>query len=270
MVQQQAASALKHVADNLKRELGGLIDDLLSSTEAAANGNVGENKLEEEESARIETLVSDLKALTVDCVEGRREFSGRAESRSTEATEKLVGVLKKEVEFLKIRLGRELSERAVLGRQISLLNEERKTLEEQSRRIESDINEASESNVKLEVAFGKTKRLVTNLRDSIDWANLVKKEKPASTSSASSLPPTQEESSSRGAEVDSIAPLAELSPAPAPAPSQGSLSPEANGSSAAEEDNAASPPLPLPSLPPKSSGRLLQCQWKRFQRQWKD
>ena len=268
MVQQQAASALKHVADNLKRELGGLIDDLLSSTEAAANGNVGENKLEEEESARIETLVSDLKALTVDCVEGRREFSGRAESRSTEATEKLVGVLKK-VEFLKIRLGRELSERAVLGRQISLLNEERKTLEEQSRRIESEINEASESNVKLEVAFGKTKRLVTNLRDSIDWANLVKKEKPASTSSASSLPPTQEESSSRGAEVDSIAPLAELSPAPAPAPSQGSLSPEANGSSAAEEDNAASPPLPLPSLPPKSSGRLLQCQWKRFQRQWK-
>ena len=254
MVQQQAASALKHVADNLKRELGGLIDDLLSSTEAAANGNVGENKLEEEESARIETLVSDLKALTVDCVEGRREFSGRAESRSTEATEKLVGVLKKEVEFLKIRLGRELSERAVLGRQISLLNEERKTLEEQSRRIESDINEASESNVKLEVAFGKTKRLVTNLRDSIDWANLVKKEKPASTSSASSLPPTQEESSSRGAEVDSIAPLAELSPAPAPAPSQGSLSPEANGSSAAEEDNAASPPLPLPSSFPEIVG----------------
>ena len=170
-----AAMALKHVAENLKRELSGLVDDLFASTISArgsdqANGEGGEE-------ARAEALLSDLKGVTAKCVEGRSTYAEKAGSKPVEATEKLVSVLKKEVEFLQVRLGRELEERAVLGRQISDLEAERKVLEDQSRKIEADINEASESNARLEVAFGKTKRLVTNLRDSIDLANLVKKER---------------------------------------------------------------------------------------------
>ena len=171
------AMALKHVADNLKREVAGLVDDLFgsaidSSVHDGQNGNQGGNA-----EAKAASLLEDLKAVTLSCVEGRRAFSDTVGCESVEATEKLVCVLKKEVDFLKVRLSRELDERKTLGGQMSKLEQERRALEDQSRRIEADINEASESNARLEAAFGKTKRLVTNLRDSIDFANLVRKER---------------------------------------------------------------------------------------------
>ena len=171
------AMALKHVADNLKREVAGLVDDLFgsaidSSVHDGQNGNKGGNA-----EAKAASLLEDLKAVTLSCVEGRRAFSDTVGCESVEATEKLVCVLKKEVDFLKVRLSRELDERKTLGGQMSKLEQERRALEDQSRRIEADINEASESNARLEAAFGKTKRLVTNLRDSIDFANLVRKER---------------------------------------------------------------------------------------------
>ena len=169
--------ALKHVADNLKREVAGLVDDLFgsaidSSVHDGQNGNKGGNA-----EAKAASLLKDLKAVTLSCVEGRRAFSDTVGCESVEATEKLVCVLKKEVDFLKVRLSRELDERKTLGGQMTKLEQERRALEDQSRRIEADINEASESNARLEAAFGKTKRLVTNLRDSIDFANLVRKER---------------------------------------------------------------------------------------------
>ena len=171
------AMALKHVADNLKREVAGLVDDLFgsaidSSVHDGQNGNKGGNA-----EAKAASLLEDLKAVTLSCVEGRRAFSDTVGCESVEATEKLVCVLKKEVDFLKVRLSRELDERKTLGGQMTKLEQERRALEDQSRRIEADINEASESNARLEAAFGKTKRLVTNLRDSIDFANLVRKER---------------------------------------------------------------------------------------------
>ena len=171
------AMALKHVADNLKREVAGLVDDLFgsaidSSVHDGQNGNQGGNA-----EAKAASLLEDLKAVTLSCVEGRRAFSDTVGCESVEATEKLVCVLKKEVDFLKVRLSRELDERKTLGGQMTKLEQERRALEDQSRRIEADINEASESNARLEAAFGKTKRLVTNLRDSIDFANLVRKER---------------------------------------------------------------------------------------------
>ena len=170
------AMALKHVADNLKREVAGLVDDLfgsaIDSVHDGQNGNQGGNA-----EAKAASLLEDLKAVTLSCVEGRRAFSDTVGCESVEATEKLVCVLKKEVDFLKVRLSRELDERKTLGGQMTKLEQERRALEDQSRRIEADINEASESNARLEAAFGKTKRLVTNLRDSIDFANLVRKER---------------------------------------------------------------------------------------------
>ena len=111
------AMALKHVADNLKREVAGLVDDLFgsaidSSVHDGQNGNKGGNA-----EAKAASLLEDLKAVTLSCVEGRRAFSDTVGCESVEATEKLVCVLKKEVDFLKVRLSRELDERKTMGGQ---------------------------------------------------------------------------------------------------------------------------------------------------------
>ncbi|UPR00663.1 hypothetical protein HOP50_05g39780 [Chloropicon primus] len=172
----EVSRALRRVADDLKRELAGAVDDVFGSTVSKREGETGPKQ-----KARAESLVSELKQMMATCVEGRKHFSdavsGRVGQNSIEATEKLVSVLQVEVDFLKLRLDRERDERSELGKQLGNLEEERKRLESQSRRIEDDITEASESNARLEVAFGKAKRLVNDLRNSIDLANLVKKEK---------------------------------------------------------------------------------------------
>ena len=188
-----AVVALKHISENLKRELSGLVDDLCAASQAKleeelpyANSNGSANageKVANVSASAIDHLVSELKEVTVKCVEGRREFSENV-GKGGDATEKLVAVLKKEVHFLKLRLSRELQERESLGSQMGALERERQALEDQSRKIEKDIDEASESNARLEVAFSKTKRLVTNLRDSIDWANIIKEKDAAAMPSS--------------------------------------------------------------------------------------
>ena len=171
--------ALEAEVDQLRNAFGAALDALVSDAKAASGAG------SEDEVSRlrgqIELMRVELSRRSVGA--GGSDATGRAEDVASglASVRQVVDILRREVTFLDTRLAREVDEREHLKGQLSKLERERETLEEKSRTIESDLNGVSESNTRLELALGRTKRMVTNLRDSIDLANITKGESPLFT-----------------------------------------------------------------------------------------